>query len=260
MGAHLVGHPRHPLHGFADIFRSNSLKNGLLPVVVDADTQRALFERLAADPDMRGDRRPGGAGRAPAGRPGHRLRRRSLRSAHAPRRHRRDRLAAGARRRPSTPGRGPTRRAWTRRPSGGPRRRRCPGRRLVRTRSGDAPAATRRRSRPQGPRRSWPRRHTRSPGAPRANPPTRQDLATVPARRRCRPRVRRGTRPGNARKLALRFGSWLRARSRLARPDPCPAEPFQAGPASTRACQSMRSSCSPSLCSRIVSAAVTAKA
>jgi 3-isopropylmalate/(R)-2-methylmalate dehydratase small subunit len=37
---------------FADIFRSNSLKNGLLPVVVDADTQRALFERLAADPDM----------------------------------------------------------------------------------------------------------------------------------------------------------------------------------------------------------------
>ena len=37
---------------FADIFRSNALKNGLLPVVVDADTHRALFERLAADPDM----------------------------------------------------------------------------------------------------------------------------------------------------------------------------------------------------------------
>jgi 3-isopropylmalate/(R)-2-methylmalate dehydratase small subunit len=36
---------------FADIFRSNSLKNGLLPIVVDADTQRALFERFAADPD-----------------------------------------------------------------------------------------------------------------------------------------------------------------------------------------------------------------
>jgi 3-isopropylmalate/(R)-2-methylmalate dehydratase small subunit len=37
---------------FADIFRSNALKNGLLPVVVDADTHRALFERCAADPDM----------------------------------------------------------------------------------------------------------------------------------------------------------------------------------------------------------------
>jgi len=28
---------------FADIFRNNALKNGLLPVVVDADTQRRLF-------------------------------------------------------------------------------------------------------------------------------------------------------------------------------------------------------------------------
>jgi 3-isopropylmalate/(R)-2-methylmalate dehydratase small subunit len=36
---------------FADIFRSNSLKNGLLPIVVDAETHRALFERFAADPD-----------------------------------------------------------------------------------------------------------------------------------------------------------------------------------------------------------------
>jgi 3-isopropylmalate/(R)-2-methylmalate dehydratase small subunit len=36
---------------FADIFRSNSLKNGLLPIVVDAETHRALFERYAADPD-----------------------------------------------------------------------------------------------------------------------------------------------------------------------------------------------------------------
>ncbi len=36
---------------FADIFRNNSLKNGLLPIVVDADTHRALFERFAADPD-----------------------------------------------------------------------------------------------------------------------------------------------------------------------------------------------------------------
>ncbi len=37
---------------FADIFRNNSLKNGLLPIVVDGGTHRALFERLAADPDM----------------------------------------------------------------------------------------------------------------------------------------------------------------------------------------------------------------
>ena len=37
---------------FADIFRNNSLKNGLLPIVVDADTHRALFEHVAADPDM----------------------------------------------------------------------------------------------------------------------------------------------------------------------------------------------------------------
>jgi 3-isopropylmalate/(R)-2-methylmalate dehydratase small subunit len=36
---------------FADIFRNNSLKNGLLPIVVDGDTHRALFERFAADPD-----------------------------------------------------------------------------------------------------------------------------------------------------------------------------------------------------------------
>ncbi len=36
---------------FADIFRSNSLKNGLLPVVVDEATHRALFDLVAADPD-----------------------------------------------------------------------------------------------------------------------------------------------------------------------------------------------------------------
>ncbi|HKZ90921.1 MAG TPA: hypothetical protein VJZ50_02170, partial [Candidatus Limnocylindrales bacterium] len=29
----------------------NSLKNGLLPIVVDADTHRALFDQFAADPD-----------------------------------------------------------------------------------------------------------------------------------------------------------------------------------------------------------------
>ena len=36
---------------FADIFRNNSLKNGVLPIVVDAATHRRLFELLAADPD-----------------------------------------------------------------------------------------------------------------------------------------------------------------------------------------------------------------
>jgi 3-isopropylmalate/(R)-2-methylmalate dehydratase small subunit len=36
---------------FADIFRSNALKNGLLPVEVDADTHRALFDLVTADPD-----------------------------------------------------------------------------------------------------------------------------------------------------------------------------------------------------------------
>ena len=36
---------------FADIFRSNGLKNGVLPIVVDAPTHRRLFDLLAADPD-----------------------------------------------------------------------------------------------------------------------------------------------------------------------------------------------------------------
>jgi len=36
---------------FADIFRSNSLKNGVLPIVVDATTHARLFELLARDPD-----------------------------------------------------------------------------------------------------------------------------------------------------------------------------------------------------------------
>lgn len=35
---------------FADIFRNNALKNGLLPVQVDADTHRALFEMVGRDP------------------------------------------------------------------------------------------------------------------------------------------------------------------------------------------------------------------
>ena len=38
--------------GFADIFRNNSLKNGLLPIVVEAERQRQLFELVARDPDL----------------------------------------------------------------------------------------------------------------------------------------------------------------------------------------------------------------
>ncbi len=36
---------------YADIFRSNSLKNGVLPIVVDPATHARLFEILTADPD-----------------------------------------------------------------------------------------------------------------------------------------------------------------------------------------------------------------
>jgi len=37
--------------GFADIFRSNSLKNGVLPIVVPPDVHRRLWDIVAADPD-----------------------------------------------------------------------------------------------------------------------------------------------------------------------------------------------------------------
>jgi 3-isopropylmalate/(R)-2-methylmalate dehydratase small subunit len=36
---------------FADIFRNNALKNGLLPIVVDTETHRALFEMLEEIPN-----------------------------------------------------------------------------------------------------------------------------------------------------------------------------------------------------------------
>ena len=36
---------------FADIFRSNSLKNGVLPIVVDPATHQRLFELIDRDPD-----------------------------------------------------------------------------------------------------------------------------------------------------------------------------------------------------------------
>jgi 3-isopropylmalate/(R)-2-methylmalate dehydratase small subunit len=38
--------------GFADIFRSNALKNGLLPIVVDHERHRQLFELIERDPDV----------------------------------------------------------------------------------------------------------------------------------------------------------------------------------------------------------------
>ena len=37
--------------GFADIFRSNSLKNGLLPIVVSPEVHRRLWDLVARDPD-----------------------------------------------------------------------------------------------------------------------------------------------------------------------------------------------------------------
>ena len=37
--------------GFADIFRSNSLKNGLLPIVVSPETHRRLWDLVEHDPD-----------------------------------------------------------------------------------------------------------------------------------------------------------------------------------------------------------------
>lgn len=37
---------------FADIFRQNALKNGLLPVVVDRETLQQLFSLVGEDPDM----------------------------------------------------------------------------------------------------------------------------------------------------------------------------------------------------------------
>ena len=37
---------------FADIFRSNSLKNGLLPIVVTPETHARLWSMVAVDPDL----------------------------------------------------------------------------------------------------------------------------------------------------------------------------------------------------------------
>lgn len=37
---------------FADIFRNNALKNGLLPIIVDKETHRDLFDLVAEIPDV----------------------------------------------------------------------------------------------------------------------------------------------------------------------------------------------------------------
>lgn len=37
---------------FADIFRNNSLKNGLLPILVDPETHRYLVEQFTSSPDL----------------------------------------------------------------------------------------------------------------------------------------------------------------------------------------------------------------
>ena len=37
---------------FADIFRGNALKNGLLPIVIEEERHHQLFELLALDPDL----------------------------------------------------------------------------------------------------------------------------------------------------------------------------------------------------------------
>ena len=77
---------------YADIFRSNSLKNGVLPIVVDRATHERLFELARGRPGRRADGRPGRAGRPPAGRHDDRLRYRPVRQADDPGRHGRARL------------------------------------------------------------------------------------------------------------------------------------------------------------------------
>ena len=38
---------------FADIFRNNALKNGLLPIIVDKETHQQLYSLVAEEPDTR---------------------------------------------------------------------------------------------------------------------------------------------------------------------------------------------------------------
>ncbi len=50
VGAHRVRAPGNHQHVFRRHLPEQRVKNGLLPVVVDAETHRRLFEQLAADP------------------------------------------------------------------------------------------------------------------------------------------------------------------------------------------------------------------
>ena len=38
---------------FADIFRNNALKNGLLPVTIDAEIQQKIFKQVEVDPEIK---------------------------------------------------------------------------------------------------------------------------------------------------------------------------------------------------------------
>ena len=84
---------------FADIFKSNSLKNGVLPIVVDPATHQRLFDLIAADPDAELRVDLAEQGMLLPGRQHDRLRRRPVQQDDAHGRHRRDRLPPGQGRR-----------------------------------------------------------------------------------------------------------------------------------------------------------------
>ena len=81
--------------GFADIFRSNALKNGVLPDRGRPRDPRPPLLARRRRPEFRAHGRPRRAGHPAPGRHDGRVRRRHLRQAHAPPRHRRDRLPRG---------------------------------------------------------------------------------------------------------------------------------------------------------------------
>ena len=99
---------------FADIFRNNALKNGLLPIVVEADEHRHLFELVEANPDAELTVDLEAQVVHLPGRRGPAVRRRPVRPDDAPRRHRRDGLPARQDCRHRRAGRRPTRPASTR--------------------------------------------------------------------------------------------------------------------------------------------------
>ena len=93
---------------YADIFRNNSLKNGVLPIVVDKATHERLFALVAADPDAKLTIDLVGAGRPAPRRHDRRLRHRPVRQAHDPRGHGRARLPPREGRRDGGLGAGPS--------------------------------------------------------------------------------------------------------------------------------------------------------